>query len=67
MMNREKKTYLSSKRVSEMLGIAPQTNVNWRNLGRGPRYVKIGRLVRYDLDDVLAFLEDRKVKTNDQA
>lgn len=30
------------------LGFAEQTLVNWRSLGEGPPYVKVGGRVRYD-------------------
>jgi hypothetical protein len=36
-------------------GIKPATMRKWRRLGIGPRYLKFGRLVRYDLRDLEAF------------
>ncbi|WP_371922666.1 helix-turn-helix domain-containing protein [Simiduia sp. 21SJ11W-1] len=32
---------------------------NWRCQGRGPRYVKVGRYVRYRTSDLLEWLERR--------
>jgi hypothetical protein len=37
-----------------ILGVSIQTARNWRHLGRGPRYCKYGRAVRYLLADLLA-------------
>lgn len=42
------------------LGVKPNTLAKWRMQGRGPRFVKIGRLVRYDDADIDAFLEQSK-------
>ena len=46
--------------VSEMLGISIETLNVWRATNRYPLpYVKAGRLVRYRLSDVNAFIESR--------
>ncbi|MGN6670654.1 MAG: helix-turn-helix transcriptional regulator [Candidatus Nucleicultricaceae bacterium] len=39
--------YLTEKQVSELLQISLSTLRKWRVLGKGPKYIKIGRLVRY--------------------
>jgi len=65
-MDQEKAVFISDKEVSKRLEIARQTLCNWRSQQKGPRYVKSGRLVRYDVKDVLAFMEIRKVGTQDQ-
>jgi len=36
-----------------------------RRLGKGPTYIKIGRMVRYFRDDVEAYLIDRLVSTTE--
>jgi hypothetical protein len=38
------------------LGVARSTLQSWRYSGRGPKYLKIGRLIRYRNVDVEAFL-----------
>jgi len=51
---------LTPKEVSEMLGISIETLNVWRATNRYPLpYVKAGRLVRYRLEDVIAFIESR--------
>jgi len=39
------------------LGISRSTLQSWRYAGRGPRFIKVGRLVRYRNADVDAYLE----------
>ena len=40
--------------VARLCGVEVSTVRKWRLLGRGPRYRKVGRCVRYDPDDVMA-------------
>lgn len=46
---------LTSHELASIWGISPSTLVNWRATGRGPRFVKIGRAVRYRMSDIIAF------------
>jgi len=57
--------YLTEKQVSEITGRALQTLRNERFLGKGIPYVKVGRSVRYSLEDVVGFMESRKIRTQD--
>jgi excisionase family DNA binding protein len=51
------KPYLSPGEAAEFIGVATQTLANWRAKGSGPRHRKIGRLVRYSRDDIVAWIE----------
>lgn len=45
---------LTERQVAEQLGLSVATLRAWRHRGKGPRYVRFGRAVRYltpDLDD----------------
>lgn len=42
--------------LAQHLGISVAALRKWRTLGRGPRYLKIGNLVRYRREDIDAFL-----------
>lgn len=42
--------------VAAFLGIPEKTLRNWRYLGRGPRYVRVGKYVRYRWEDVEGWL-----------
>lgn len=55
--------YLREKEVAELIGLAPKTLRNDRSLGRRLPYSKIGTAVRYDIADVLAFMEAHKIQT----
>lgn len=54
---------LTVAEAAEVLRLKPRTLDNWRSRqkSQGPRYVKIGRKVHYDIDDLLSWIEARKV------
>ncbi|MGA7878912.1 MAG: helix-turn-helix domain-containing protein [Desulfoferrobacter sp.] len=47
----------SPKQVSERTGFSTQTLANWRSLKKGPKYKKIGRLIKYPATEVFDWLE----------
>ena len=54
---------LRTEEAAEFIGVAPGTLVVWRSTGRVDLpYYKIGGAVRYDVDDLIAFLQSRKVE-----
>jgi len=48
---------LTSKLVSEMLSIPEGTLRYWRKVGIGPKWLKLEGSIRYDLADVLAYID----------
>ena len=55
---------LTPKEASEFLGIPDGTLAQWRSQRRGPQYIKLeGRLVRYRLSDLDAYLSGHLVHT----
>lgn len=56
------KKYLTEKQVSEITRIALSTLRNHRHQRRGIPYVKYGKSVRYDLNDVLNFMDNHKIR-----
>jgi hypothetical protein len=56
---------VDEKIIAEMLAKSVQTLRNDRFLGRGLPYARIGRSIRYDIDDVTKFIESRKIETKD--
>jgi predicted DNA-binding transcriptional regulator AlpA len=42
--------------VARLFGLSVRTVQNWRFVNRGPKYIKIGRTVRYRQEDISAFL-----------
>lgn len=49
---------LTPEQASEWLSIPVGTLRQWRSLGRGPVYVKVGHFVRYKAADLAKFIED---------
>ena len=58
-----KDKYLKEKEVAEITGRSVFTLRNDRFKQQGIPYVKNSRQVRYSLQDVLAYMEARKIKT----
>ncbi len=56
--------WIGEKEVVQITGRGLQTLRNDRSKGQGIPYAKIGRLVRYSLEDVVAFMESRKIKVD---
>jgi predicted DNA-binding transcriptional regulator AlpA len=48
----ESPRYLDEAAVAAILNLSPATLRTWRCLGRGPKFAKVGRSVRYRPDDV---------------
>lgn len=48
---------LSETEVAERLGVSPFTVRAWRRRGHGPRFMKMGRAVRYRPEDIDAYKE----------
>lgn len=60
--------YLTEKQVSRIIGLSLSTLRNNRSMRTGINYHKIGRSVRYALQDVIDFVNQRKITidgTND--
>lgn len=47
---------LTQKEVKEIIGLADSTLEQWRLKGKGPKFIKLGRLVRYRLSDIDAYI-----------
>ncbi len=52
-----RRNLLGNECAAEYLGIQPQTLANWRYLSKGPRFFRVGALVKYDERDLDAWLE----------
>ena len=48
---------LTPKQAAFELGVTEQTLANWRNTKlQGPRWIRIGRMVRYEWSEIEAFI-----------
>ena len=50
-------TLVDNKQAADILGVNYLTLQNWRSTGKSPRYVKVGRNVRYRISELKAWLE----------
>ena len=53
---------LAPDALAHELKIPERTLSQWRYLNRGPRYVRVGKYVRYDRRDVAAWLTAQTVE-----
>ena len=52
--------------AAELLGVSVRTLQKWRLQGDGPRFVKLGHAVRYDGQDLEAYIESsRRTSTSE--
>lgn len=59
---------VTERDASEILGVSMRTLQKWRLQGNGPRFVKLGHAVRYDVKDLEAYIEcGRRRSTSDSA
>jgi len=54
--------YLNEKEVADMTGFSLSTLRNNRFLSKGIPYIKVGKSVRYDLKEVVAFMERHRIQ-----
>jgi predicted DNA-binding transcriptional regulator AlpA len=48
---------LSDIELAKIYGVKVSTIRKWRIVGKGPRWIKLGALVRYRISDANAFIE----------
>ena len=59
-MDHDQETMLSPAQLGQRLGDVPLSTIyKWNSEGTGPRFVKIGKHVRYRPSDVAAWLENK--------
>lgn len=59
--------HYSTKEAARYLKLSPQTLMNWRCLGRGPRFFKFGGRVVYDHNDLQEFKNRNAFNNTQQA
>ncbi len=52
---------IDEKEAARILGLSVITLRNFRCQRRGPSYYKIGKAVRYSLDDLMDFIKERRI------
>ena len=56
--------YVDEKAVSTIIDTALPTLRKWRSERRGPSYIKIGRMVRYDINEIMRFMDAHRIELN---
>jgi len=59
--------YVGEQTVSKITDWSVQTLRNHRHLCKGIPYIKCGRSVRYDLDDVHGYMQSKRINTEVEA
>lgn len=55
--NEQPLALICTKRAAKILGVSHRTLEDWRVRGGGPEYRKLGRIVRYHLNDIKAYAD----------
>ena len=63
-MDKQTKRYLKEKEVAAITGFSVYTLQRMRFEHKGINYIKLGRAIRYTMEDVLAYMESHHVKVN---
>jgi excisionase family DNA binding protein len=53
-------TFLTQRELADLLRLPERTLEDWRLTRHGPPYLKLGRHVRYDLADVVAWARGQR-------
>lgn len=59
LMNKNSELFDTAE-AANFLRISTATLATWRTRGGGPRYIKVGRLVRYKYSSLQEFLKERE-------
>jgi excisionase family DNA binding protein len=49
---------MTTSQAADYMELKPSTLEVWRVYGKGPRFMKLGKAVRYRMEDLNAFLEE---------
>lgn len=58
---------LSTSEAAKVAGVAAKTLQDWRGLGFGPAFIKLGRRVVYDVRDIQAWKDGRRLHLTSEA
>ena len=57
---------LNTEEAAPLIGVEPKTAENWRSLGVGPRFIRAGRLIKYDPADIETWKAARRVSSTSE-
>ena len=56
---------VSPKQLSEMIGVTTSCLSQWRYAKQGPPSFRLGGFVRYDVQEVVAWIEEQRQKSKE--
>ena len=56
-------TLINTADAAQMIGIRPETLRQWRMIGQGPSFLKLGKLVKYRRSTVLLWIDNLEEQT----
>jgi hypothetical protein len=56
-------TLINTADAAQMIGIRPETLRQWRMIGQGPSFLKLGKLVKYRRSTVLQWIDNLEEQT----
>ena len=62
----EQKRYFKTKEAAEYLGFSKSTLEKLRLTGDGPTFIKRGRAVIYDIDDMNAYMASNRIRSTSE-
>jgi len=66
MINHTLSALLSEEEAAPFVGTEPKTLANWRTMGKGPKFIRVGRKVKYHPDDVAEWVAARRVQSTSE-
>jgi len=57
---------LNTAEAAPLIGVAPKTLCNWRVAGNGPKHIRAGGKIAYDVADIEAWKSARRVASTSQ-
>ena len=61
-----RRPYLNSEEVALLYGLNANTLKTWRCIGKGPAFIRDGRVILYDQKDLQEYVAARRVRTGEQ-
>jgi predicted site-specific integrase-resolvase len=57
---------LTEEQASRYLGISLSTTIRWRKKGQGPAFLHVGGILRYPIEQLDKFIDDKTRRNNER-
>ncbi len=58
---------MPEKEAAKLAGFSRAAFIKWRREGRSPRYIRVGRSIRYRVSDLVAWIQQHTVEQSSSA